>query len=107
MDPQSPLTFDVFSVRGPCLALGNGILFPLFQKVINDFLLGFDLSVHLVKLLLEKVHLQVGFVEIPYDADGRCPFGVVATGLAVLDVLVVLVAAALVDLVDVNVQLGL
>jgi hypothetical protein len=79
----------------------------LFEEVIHDLLLGLDLIVHVLILLLEPVHSQVGFVEIPLDADGRCSFGVFAKGLAALAGLVVLFAAALVDPVDVHFQLGL
>ena len=87
--------------------MGNGCLFPLFEEVIDNLLLSLNLVVHLVKLLLEPVQLHVGFVNIPHDVDGICSFGVRAKGLAALAGLVVLLAAAPVDLVDIDFQFGL
>jgi hypothetical protein len=79
----------------------------LFEEVIDNLLLSLDLSVHLIKLLLEPVQLQVRIIKIPDNVDGRRPFGVLAKGLAALAGLVVLFAVALVDLVDIDFQLGL
>ena len=79
----------------------------MFEEVIDNLLLSLDLSVHLIKLLLEPVQLQVGFIKIPENVNGRCPFRVLAKGLAALAGLVVPSAAPLVDLVDVDFQLGL
>ena len=87
--------------------MSNSRLFPLFEEVIDNLLLGLDPVVHVVKLLLEPVQLQVRIIKIPDDVDGRRPFGVLAKGLAALAGLVVLLAAALVDLVDLDFQLGL
>jgi hypothetical protein len=75
----------------------------LFEEGIYGLLLSLDLNVHLIKLLLEPVQ----FVEIPDSVNESCPFRVLAKGLAALAGLVVLFAAALVDPVDVHLQLGL
>ena len=79
----------------------------MFEEVIDNLLLSLDLSVHLIKLLLEPVHSHVGSVKVPYYVDGFCSFWVLDVGLAALAGLVVLLAGALVDLVDANFKLGL
>ena len=78
----------------------------MFEEGIYGLLLSLDLTVHLIKLLLEPIHSHVRSVRVPYDVDGRCPVRVLAQGLAVLVGLVVLLVAALVDLVDVDFRLG-
>ena len=79
----------------------------MFEEGIYGLLLSLDLTVHLIKLLLEPIHSHVRSVRVPHDVDGRCPVRVLAQGLAALVGLVVLLVAALVDLVDVNFRLGL
>ena len=79
----------------------------MFEEVIDNLLLSLDLIVHLIKLLLEPVHSHVGSVKVPYDVDGFRSFWVLDAGLISLACLVVLLAAALIDLVDFDFRLGL
>ena len=79
----------------------------MFEKVIDNLLLSLDLNVHLIKLLLEPVHSHVGSVKVPYDVDGCRSFWVLDAGLIALACLVVLLAAALVDLDDFDFRLDL
>jgi uncharacterized ion transporter superfamily protein YfcC len=68
----------------------------LFEEVIHDLLLGLDLIVHVLKLLLKPIQSPVGSI-----------FGVLAESTAALACLAVPLAAALADLVDVDLCLGL
>ena len=79
----------------------------MFEEVIDNLLLSLDLNVHLIKLLLEPVHSHVGSVKVPHDVDGRRPVRVLAQGLTALACLVVLLVAALVDLVEFDFRLDL
>jgi hypothetical protein len=68
----------------------------LFEEVIHDLLLGQDLIVHVLILLLEPVQSPAGSI-----------FGVLAESTGALACLAVPLAAALADLVDVDLCLGL
>ena len=68
----------------------------MFEEVIYNLLLGLDLIVHVLKLLLKPIQSPVGFI-----------FGVLAESTAALACLAVPLAAALADLDDVDLCLGL
>ena len=79
----------------------------MFEEVIDNLLLSLDLSVHLIKLLLEPVHSHAGSVKVPHDVDGFRSFWVLDAGLIAPACLVVFLGAALVDLVEFDFRLGL